>query len=211
MEQITNHAKKFSKAYNAGLNDAKKQNTGWFTNFDRMALKTVLKSLLKLWGPKSIQMQKALGMDEGAVIDAETGKVEFVDSTDIPSKPDFGEPQVDAPPPAPEPPPPPLIKREPAKVKNPADEAFESAAPATEMHPEPHDTSKPEYNTLKAVKGFFGLAGIKEPQVIDFLQTNGVIEADITTLDILADKQPDVLTLLHDQNAEITAKIKGVK
>jgi recombination protein RecT len=211
VEQITNHAKKFSKAYNAGLNDAKKQNTGWFTNFDRMALKTVLKSLLKLWGPKSIQMQKALGMDEGAVIDAETGKVEFVDSTDIPSKPDFGEPQVDAPPPAPEPPPPPLIKREPAKVKNPADEAFESAAPATEMHPEPHDTSKPEYNTLKAVKGFFGLAGIKEPQVIDFLQTNGVIEADITTLDILADKQPDVLTLLHDQNAEITAKIKGVK
>jgi recombination protein RecT len=93
------HAERFSKAYRAGKSDPSKQDYSiWFTDPDRACLKTVLKMLLKLWGPKSIQMQKALKVDEGAIINAETGEVDYIDTTSTTetSKPVFEEPSTKA-------------------------------------------------------------------------------------------------------------------
>lgn len=73
---VQKHAKRFSQAFRAG-----KQDSPWFTDFDAMAKKTVLKSLLSHWGPLSVAMQKAVVEDGGqrALPDSE---ISFPDSTE---------------------------------------------------------------------------------------------------------------------------------
>jgi recombination protein RecT len=60
--QVLAHATKFSKAY-----AAKKKDSPWFTNFDAMALKTVIKLGLSKWGILSVEMQKAVQYDQGVI------------------------------------------------------------------------------------------------------------------------------------------------
>lgn len=55
-DQVTDHAKKFSPAF--GLKDG-----AWQTNFDAMAIKTVIRQLISRYGIMSIEMQQALSMD----------------------------------------------------------------------------------------------------------------------------------------------------
>jgi recombination protein RecT len=52
---VKKHAERFSQAYKH-----KKMDSPWFTAFDPMAKKTVLKDLLVHWGPLSVQMQQAI-------------------------------------------------------------------------------------------------------------------------------------------------------
>ena len=78
-EQVRAHGKKFSKSYNNA-------NAPWQTNFDAMALKTVLKLLLSKYGILSVEMrkqgeviqeaglQRAIEYDQSVVIDAPTGE-----------------------------------------------------------------------------------------------------------------------------------------
>ena len=61
IDEVKAHATKFSQAYRGG------RNTPWITDFDAMAKKTVLKSLLSKFGPKSLQMQQAVVFDQAAV------------------------------------------------------------------------------------------------------------------------------------------------
>lgn len=80
-EQVLAHAQRFSKGY-------KKESSPWNTDFDAMAMKTVLKSMLSKWGILSVEMQKAFRDDEqgftlqdngevaGQVIDIEAKDVE---------------------------------------------------------------------------------------------------------------------------------------
>jgi recombination protein RecT len=74
VEDVTSHAKKFSQAFKAG-----KKDSPWFTNFDAMGRKTVVKDLLSHWGIMSVQMQKALVEDQAVhrTIDSEA---EYVDN-----------------------------------------------------------------------------------------------------------------------------------
>lgn len=53
-EQVTAHGKKFSKTFNNGP---------WKSDFDAMAKKTILKSLISKYGPLSIDMTSALSSD----------------------------------------------------------------------------------------------------------------------------------------------------
>jgi len=74
---VATHAEKFSAAYRA-----QKKDSPWFTNFDAMALKTVVKELLTKWGMLSVEMhalQTALVEDQGmrASMDA---PIEYADN-----------------------------------------------------------------------------------------------------------------------------------
>jgi recombination protein RecT len=64
--QVTAHAKKFSKSFS-------NPNGQWLQNFDAMAKKTMVKLLLSKWGVLSVQMEKAIDVDQ-AVVDT-TGEI----------------------------------------------------------------------------------------------------------------------------------------
>lgn len=73
-KQAEAHGKKYSKSYNFGP---------WKEDFDGMAQKTVLKLLLSKFAPLSIEMQKAIVLDQGVVNDYETEEATYVDNTPV--------------------------------------------------------------------------------------------------------------------------------
>lgn len=58
-ERVDKHSERYSQAVKK-----KKTDSPWFTSYDTMAMKTVLKDLLSHWAPKSIVMQTALAKDQ---------------------------------------------------------------------------------------------------------------------------------------------------
>lgn len=58
-DAVIKHAKRFSKSYNSS-------SSPWQSDFDAMAMKTVLAYTLRHWGPMSIEMQKAMEEDMDA-------------------------------------------------------------------------------------------------------------------------------------------------
>ena len=75
IEDVENHAKKFSKTYNSKYGV-------WKTNFDAMAKKTVLKNMLSKWGILSIEMQTALRTDQ-AVVDKDVFDKTEIEDIDL--------------------------------------------------------------------------------------------------------------------------------
>lgn len=73
------HAKKYSQSYRTDLNKNKKSSK-WTTDFESMALKTVIKLLLSKWGILSIDMQRAI-TDDQKVYD-EDGSGGYKDNSD---------------------------------------------------------------------------------------------------------------------------------
>ncbi len=89
-EKMLNHADQYSKAFSrqkyedllAGKipqSEMWKYSSPWYTGFNGMALKTVLRQLLSKWGILSIEMQTALTNDMGAI--KEDGTVDYVDNS----------------------------------------------------------------------------------------------------------------------------------
>ena len=79
VDDVNKHAKRFSQAMKNNRKDSP-----WFTSFEVMAKKTLIKSLLSKWGPLSVAMQKAITEDQSVHrdIDAEG---EYIDNaTDKP-------------------------------------------------------------------------------------------------------------------------------
>ena len=82
-EDMEAHASKYSQAYNA---DKRYNNSRsvWTTNFDTMALKTVLKQLISKYGIMSIDMQggdtmaKAISSDQAVI--REDGTPDYIDN-----------------------------------------------------------------------------------------------------------------------------------
>jgi recombination protein RecT len=66
------HGKKYSKSFTSGP---------WKTDFDKMALKTVLKSLLSRFGPMSTEMNTAMRVDQSIVNDFDTEDITYIDGT----------------------------------------------------------------------------------------------------------------------------------
>lgn len=55
-EQVTSHAKRYSRAFNSAASP-------WQTEFDAMAIKTVLKSIISKYGIMSVEFANALAID----------------------------------------------------------------------------------------------------------------------------------------------------
>ncbi len=62
VEEVTKHAQRYSKSFNS-------KNSVWATDFDSMALKTLLRLLLSKYGIMSIEMQTALSEDNAELAD----------------------------------------------------------------------------------------------------------------------------------------------
>lgn len=60
IDEVKEHAKKFSQTYRMGIGP-------WKDMFEQMAQKTVLKKLLTKWAPKSIEMQQMAMFDQSIV------------------------------------------------------------------------------------------------------------------------------------------------
>lgn len=75
VERVTAHAKRFSKTFNNGP---------WRTDFDAMAKKTVLKSILSGFAPMSTQMQEAMTAEaeEPAMVNANE-PAEQIETVDV--------------------------------------------------------------------------------------------------------------------------------
>lgn len=83
--EVDNHAKKYSQSYRYDI-EKKKTSSKWTTDFEAMALKTVIKLLLSKWGILSVDMQRAI-QDDQKVYDEE-GNGSYGDN-----KPDIDEAQ----------------------------------------------------------------------------------------------------------------------
>lgn len=88
VKDVENHATKYSQAYRYDKNYGK-EGSKWTTDFDAMALKTVIKLLLSKWGILSVEMQRALE-DDQKVFD-ENGNTEYTDNPSGPAQ-DIDEP-----------------------------------------------------------------------------------------------------------------------
>lgn len=71
-EEVLAHGKKYSKSFSSGP---------WKTEFDKMALKTVMKLLLSKFGPMSTEMNQAMNVDQAIVNDFGTEDITYIDST----------------------------------------------------------------------------------------------------------------------------------
>lgn len=90
-DKVLEHARKYSKSYSKPKSNASNNTPAlvgfsgvWETEFDKMAKKTVLKNTLEKWGILSIEMRKAINVDQAVINDAETEDVTYVDSTSQP-------------------------------------------------------------------------------------------------------------------------------
>jgi recombination protein RecT len=185
VDEIEEHAKRYSQAYRAALADTSKQDSSpWFRDRERMSLKTVLKSLLKTWGPKSIQMQKALKVDEGAVLDVDSEAVEYPDN-------DYGS-KVSAP----------VFDSPPAETPKEAEPKPKPEPKATKKAPE---TENPAFKVQKAVRGLMENAGITEDQLVSFLHAIGFLPENVTKMDQFAQETWD---MIYSQSNDLFGKIK---
>lgn len=78
-EQVIEHAKRFSKSYSS-------QYSPWQTDFDSMALKTVLRNLITKWGIMSVEMVQAVDRDieaDAQMEIAENANSEELDIVDV--------------------------------------------------------------------------------------------------------------------------------
>lgn len=75
--EVDNHARKYSQAYRYDI-EKNKKGSKWTTDFEAMALKTVIKLLLSKWGILSVDMQRAI-QDDQKVYD-EDGNASYGDN-----------------------------------------------------------------------------------------------------------------------------------
>lgn len=68
-DRVISHAKRFSQAFKSG-----KKDSPWFTSFDAMALKTVLKSIISKYGPMSVEFADAMSRDTEDRVEAEVAE-----------------------------------------------------------------------------------------------------------------------------------------
>ena len=73
--QVEKHARAYSKSFN-------NERGRWKLDFDKMALKTVLKAILSKYGILSIEMQSAIKNDQSVINDIECDNVDYIDVID---------------------------------------------------------------------------------------------------------------------------------
>jgi len=78
-KKMNAHAQKYSTAYRSDLKYNNKYSF-WSSDFDGMAYKTMLRQLISKWGIMSIELEKAVESDMGAI--QEGGQVDYIDNVE---------------------------------------------------------------------------------------------------------------------------------
>lgn len=73
--KVEAHAQRYSESYKGG------HDSPWKSDFDKMALKTVIKNELSRWGILSIELERAFNTDQAVIKD--DGEPEFIDATEV--------------------------------------------------------------------------------------------------------------------------------
>lgn len=73
IEQLSVHGKRYSQTFKKGYGL-------WETDFEAMAIKTVIKLLLSKKAPLSIELQKAVLSDQSIIIDADNNVYDYIDN-----------------------------------------------------------------------------------------------------------------------------------
>lgn len=77
VEEVTQHATRYSQTFRSS-NEYVRKSSKWSTDFDAMAMKTVLKLLISKHGPTSVEMQTALAADQS--VQRQQGEYTYVDN-----------------------------------------------------------------------------------------------------------------------------------
>lgn len=72
-QELRTHGSKYSKTFKGGL---------WSTDFDAMALKTIIKLTLSKYAPLSNEMQRAIMTDQAVINDWDGEQIDYVDNED---------------------------------------------------------------------------------------------------------------------------------
>ena len=84
-EQMEEHAKRYSSSYRTDLQKGWKTSY-WTSDFDSMALKTMLRQLISKWGMMSVELEKAYQND--MAVEDENGNPLYLDN--VPDEPEKG-------------------------------------------------------------------------------------------------------------------------
>lgn len=76
VDQVSAHGKKYSQTFKKGFGL-------WKDDFDAMAIKTVLKAILARFAPLSVDMQKAVIVDQAVINDSDTTDVTYLDNEEV--------------------------------------------------------------------------------------------------------------------------------
>lgn len=76
VEELKNHGVKYSQTFKKGYGL-------WKDDFDAMAKKTVTKLLISKYAPLSVEMQKAVVVDQAIINDVDAKDVTYVDHTEV--------------------------------------------------------------------------------------------------------------------------------
>ena len=76
IDKMEAHGKKFSKTF-------EKNSSLWKTDFEGMGVKTVIKLLLSKYAPLSIEMQKAVIIDQAVINNEDATDITYIDNEDV--------------------------------------------------------------------------------------------------------------------------------
>lgn len=76
IDQVRDHAKRYSQSYKSGYGP-------WVDNFDAMARKTVLKNILSTYAPLSTEMQEAISADNEDLDFSQSQKIKEAEPVDV--------------------------------------------------------------------------------------------------------------------------------
>ena len=199
--KVEAHAKRYSQSYRGGYDSP------WKSDFDAMALKTVISNELRHWGILSVEMQSALVEDQGVHVDVDS-EVIYPEPGDDISRPKFettAEPKAEekelaaqglAPAQAPEQP----AKRGRPKKTDVAKQTQSSAtpeSPPTQPAPQPAAASPAAAGTAAQVESAPARADLFESDAYKQLRTcmtqSGITDAEL----ILLCRQRGLMTEQH--------------
>lgn len=164
-EKVKNHASKYSAAYRG-----KRSDSPWFTNFDAMGKKTVIKDLISHWGIMSVQLQRAILEDQGVrrSIDADA-KIEYVDNQPTVSAPVFNQPTP----------------------------ALFGAGEPKAQEKKPLPTTPPDDNLVR-LRELMVKDAKTEAQVLESMRKAGTVDDSLDSLNVIYEFQPSAIVAAID-------------